>query len=1063
MSKLCSSLVLLLSSLNPTTPIPASNDRPYAQVLLLWAAKEGHLAIVEHILQHHDVNPNIRNKRGQPPLFLAASRGHKTVCQLLLDNRADRNVAESFMYQTPLSVAAGNSHEETAHLLVERGANIESKDINGQTPLSRAAEAGHKGIVALLIKEGADINTSDAYKGQRPLSWAAAGGFSPVVRMLLDAGARLDGGDDETRMTALSWAARNGHCDTVSLLVAAGADVCSYDSDHRAALGFAAGHGHGRIVEFLVEAGSEVHPPTFSILGDFRPLQWARRAGHTKIVKLLEEKQPKTTHSETKPMPPASDKDSKPLILQTQQPHIQHFDAITSSSLCNGCSNLDFAKYFTQSVHKAQPNSTPRAHNDAIQLGAVSDLVQRSRYCPFCHLVSEALCLRWSKYRNVTPQDIAGERNVFVSIYSYTSANHGQGGFNELTPTPSAAYSIGLQTSRARGSDRPWPPLLEGQIALVAKDAQRLGQHCFGQARVVADGQVNRELLKTWLNECEHHHGRGCQLERSSSHVEGFLLVDTTLMCIVEAPPQCRYVALSYCWGPAAVMKLVIANKDQLEKQHGLKGVWDKVPRTIQDAVDLCRELGERYLWIDSLCIVQDDPIMRGAQISRMDLIYQQAVLTLVAADGTHANAGIPGVQPGSRPSKQVIRKVGDMTMAVRFNYVDDVVDTETWNTRAWTYQERCLSKRLLFMTSTQAYFICNEKVFCEDMITECETRTFFLDTIYWRPMRVPRGLNSVQVSEDARNLALTYSHHLREFTKRQMTWQSDALNAVSAVLNATISQLDTRLWQGLPEMIFDKGLLWIPNTVTQRRKVPGDCKDIPTPVFASWSWTGWAGSVLNETLQFGAGHSFQPLVDWHLMNEKRQAISLEPQALVMEYNIVEPPAYFAYSPKIDRPVPDRFPHTHIIPNSRLDKTDDWRYAPYLLGWTVVARFKIQEFDHKPAVDIWPKGPSSFQVISKQGRSVGKVSLDCSLQLDRSGQLEFIMLSRVYWPSRLLGSSISHLKAREKLTSKKGPWSLMNVMLIQRFGEFSERRGVGFIDEDAWEASGPVAEFIVLR
>jgi hypothetical protein len=52
--------------------------------------------------------------------------------------------------------------------------------------------------------------------------------------------------------------------------------------------------------------------------------------------------------------------------------------------------------------------------------------------------------------------------------------------------------------------------------------------------------------------------------------------------------------------------------------------------------------MGEKYLWVDSICIVQDDPVVANAQINQMDLIYAQAVLTIVAATGQNANVDLP-------------------------------------------------------------------------------------------------------------------------------------------------------------------------------------------------------------------------------------------------------------------------------------------------------------------------------------------------------------------------------------------------------------------------------------
>ncbi len=80
----------------------------------------------------------------------------------------------------------------------------------------------------------------------------------------------------------------------------------------------------------------------------------------------------------------------------------------------------------------------------------------------------------------------------------------------------------------------------------------------------------------------------------------------------------------------------------------------DQFPATIADAIALVRALGERYLWVDAICIVQDDRDSKMQDIERMDLIYSRAFATLVALAGTDAAAGLPGVRAKTRRPQQV-------------------------------------------------------------------------------------------------------------------------------------------------------------------------------------------------------------------------------------------------------------------------------------------------------------------------------------------------------------------------------------------------------------------------
>jgi hypothetical protein len=74
----------------------------------------------------------------------------------------------------------------------------------------------------------------------------------------------------------------------------------------------------------------------------------------------------------------------------------------------------------------------------------------------------------------------------------------------------------------------------------------------------------------------------------------------------------------------------------------------DFLPPTIEDALQLVKDLGEKYLWVDSLCIIKDDPDM-SIQINQMDRIYGTAVATIVAAAGRDVGAGLRGIRPTSR------------------------------------------------------------------------------------------------------------------------------------------------------------------------------------------------------------------------------------------------------------------------------------------------------------------------------------------------------------------------------------------------------------------------------
>jgi hypothetical protein len=110
-----------------------------------------------------------------------------------------------------------------------------------------------------------------------------------------------------------------------------------------------------------------------------------------------------------------------------------------------------------------------------------------------------------------------------------------------------------------------------------------------------------------------------------------------------------------------------------------------KLPRTISDAIALVRLLGERYIWIDSLCLIKDDSEDMANGIQSMDMIYERSHLTIVAANGDNANAGLPHIRARSYPSSQVIEEV---LPGVRLAVVQNLVPSRKkskYYSRGWT------------------------------------------------------------------------------------------------------------------------------------------------------------------------------------------------------------------------------------------------------------------------------------------------------------------------------------------------------------------------------------------
>ena len=213
----------------------------------------------------------------------------------------------------------------------------------------------------------------------------------------------------------------------------------------------------------------------------------------------------------------------------------------------------------------------------------------------------------------------------------------------------------------------------------------------FLKARRVAE-QVDYKLLRRQLDSCTEWHGNLCEemtgkLKHKLPSSKYFTVVDVVDMCLVMPSNPIAYVALSYVWGGDGENSFLtkVDNVEELKVPGAFKARWAEIPATIQDAITVMQRLGERYLWVDSLCIIQDDPSSKQANIDSMTEVYTGALFTIVAATGQHAQSGLPGVRASSRPQAQRRAALGDGKEFALLDDVELLLDRAPWATRAWT------------------------------------------------------------------------------------------------------------------------------------------------------------------------------------------------------------------------------------------------------------------------------------------------------------------------------------------------------------------------------------------
>lgn len=353
--------------------------------------------------------------------------------------------------------------------------------------------------------------------------------------------------------------------------------------------------------------------------------------------------------------------------------------------------------------------------------------------------------------------------------------------------------------------------------------------------------------VKTWLHDCLERHGQG-KCKTAADRLPGS--TPRRLLSLGNNRNQVRlvddlngiptpYMALSYCWGTAPNIITNSANY----RQHVHDIPWEVLPATYRDAITLTKALGYRYLWIDALCIVQDDEKDWNHEASHMADIYSGAILVISAANANHVGFGFLNERPGSRTFRNKLKKQRDASEPARVlvpepthvlvqeptvhnNIIGNPALEEQWPVfrRAWTLQERMLATRLVHFAAGEIIWECATMCACECGHLEATS------AVTSRQRYDLASLDRMGDGERANlwdELALAYQN-------RRLSRDGDRLSALSGLAHRFQNDGLGRYLGGLWSNFSISMLLW---EVKRGRKSTGY-------VAPSWSWASVQGSL---------------------------------------------------------------------------------------------------------------------------------------------------------------------------------------------------------------------------
>lgn len=340
-------------------------------------------------------------------------------------------------------------------------------------------------------------------------------------------------------------------------------------------------------------------------------------------------------------------------------------------------------------------------------------------------------------------------------------------------------------------------------------------------------------LLNDWLNECIEKH-ECCKRTFSQDQVDPCVEPELPTRVLEVSQPQKsdslrlvetlgahgHYTALSHCWGPLSKRPLT-TTIDTLKWR--LKNIpFESLTKTFQDAVTVTRAIGLRYLWIDSLCIIQDDNADWLNEASHMGSIYERSQLTIAAAGAADGSIGCFMERPPLPPAVELPNitehgeRAGSIFVALKAMKRDTHPDYSPLNERAWITQEWLLPLRTVYYTKGQMVWSCKKKSQGEDYEHLRLVARITADKLHWPDL-------------------------VGNYCARKLTFNKDKLIALQGIASAWQKRTGDEWIYGVWTNALLRDIFWRApedSTFAQRLIRPGD---LPIP---SWSWASTQGQI---------------------------------------------------------------------------------------------------------------------------------------------------------------------------------------------------------------------------
>jgi len=303
---------------------------------------------------------------------------------------------------------------------------------------------------------------------------------------------------------------------------------------------------------------------------------------------------------------------------------------------------------------------------------------------------------------------------------------------------------------------------------------------------------------------------------------------------------ETEYAALSHRWGTNKSFVLTLANRERY-----LQGIPpSNISSTLQDAIHITRGLGLQFLWVDSMCIVQDDASDWARESATMSRVYGLSTCTIAAANSGSGDAGCFATRNPHRVRPCIIpnpfKADSKYSFYVRSQYLHTIhrneVKDSLWYNRGWVFQERTLSRRLLLFGKTQMLWACEELQAAETW--PCgKTSKNFIDQFESFEVERARFRALLDQSRGVATDNYTWMAFIQDYTRAKLTRMTDKLAALQGLATQVENLTGQQYCAGF----------WLNNNLATSLLWAAVKPPFPSPPeyrAPSWSWASIDGAV---------------------------------------------------------------------------------------------------------------------------------------------------------------------------------------------------------------------------